>query len=47
MTKWLTHLLVFMTIVGAVSGCASAASDRPNPSEPQEQKGKPSEPFRY
>lgn len=47
MTKRLVHLLVFMTLVAALSGCASTASDRPTPAEQQEQKDKPSEPFRY
>lgn len=47
MTTWLAHLFVLMTVFVAGAGCASTAPDRANPSEQQEQKGKPSEPFRY
>ena len=47
MTHWLTRLLVFAIVIAGFHGCANTASDRANQDGQQEQKGKPSEPFRY
>lgn len=41
------HMLVFTMLIVAVSGSASTAPNGPASGEEQEQKGKPSEPFRY
>jgi hypothetical protein len=47
MPRWLTSVLVFSIVIAGFSACASTAPNRANQDQPQEEKRKPSEPFRY